>query len=114
MIKGIGVDIVDLDRINPDSEKFVKKILSDKEICIFQTLTSTKRKKEFLGGRFAGKEAYLKACGKGLGDISFKEIEILNASSGAPYMMDPEALISISHEKKYAVAYVIIEERRKI
>ena len=67
------------------------------------------RKREYLGGRFAAKEAYLKANGLGLGGMRFNEIEVLNSKSGAPYLNDPKAKISISHEKDYVIAFVVIE-----
>lgn len=109
-MKGIGVDIVDLDRINIDNMNFVQHILSKKEYDIFQSLESRRRKLEFLGGRFAGKEAYLKANHVGLGSISFHNIEILNDENGCPFLNNNRAHISISHEKKYVIAFVVLEE----
>ena len=106
----IGVDIVDLDRLNIDHDHFVRRILTDKEYEVFCSYTHIQRKKEYLGGRFAGKEAYMKAQQKGLGQISFHDIEILNREDGSPYLNDESALISISHEKSYAVAFVVIEK----
>ncbi|UTY38725.1 holo-ACP synthase [Allocoprobacillus halotolerans] len=98
-MKGIGVDIVDLERLDIDNERFIKHILSSREYQLFTEMKSARRKLEFLGGRFAGKEAYMKACHVGIGAISFQDIEILNDESGAPYLHDPQAQISISHEK---------------
>ena len=60
-MRGIGVDIVDLDRLNLENTHFIKRILTPKEYDIFIQLNSQQRQREFLGGRFAGKEAYLKA-----------------------------------------------------
>lgn len=59
---GIGVDIVDLNRIDLDNIHFIERILSVKEYHVFKRLKSKQRQLEYLGGRFAGKEAYLKAC----------------------------------------------------
>ncbi|MFR7591433.1 MAG: holo-ACP synthase [Longibaculum sp.] len=109
-MKGIGVDIVDLERLNIHNDHFVKKVLSQKEYQLFQKMSSSKRQLEFLGGRFAGKEAYLKANQKGIGGIDFHDIEILNDETGCPYLNDENALISISHENKYAIAFVVIEK----
>ena len=106
----IGVDIVDLDRLNVDHDHFVKRILTEKEYEIFNSFTHIQRKKEYLGGRFAAKEAYMKAMQKGIGQISFHDIEVLNREDGSPYLNDENAHISISHEKKYAVAFVVIEK----
>lgn len=111
MIKGIGVDIVELDRIPIEKEHFAKKVLSKKEYQIYISKQSDKRKREYLGSRFASKEAYLKARGKGLGEIPLSQIEILTEDSGKPYFTnDKNAHISLSHEKHYAIAYVVIEE----
>ena len=109
-MKGIGVDIVDLDRLDIENLHFVERILTIQEYQIFRNIKSAKRRVEFLGGRFAGKEAYLKAKHTGLGGIDFHDIEILNDESGCPYLNDDKAQISISHEEKYAVAFVVIDD----
>lgn len=106
----IGVDIVDLDRLDIENHHFIEKVLSAEEYNVFRNLKSNKRKLEFLGGRFAGKEAYLKANHKGIGDISFHDIIILNHEDGSPYLNDENAKISISHENKYAIAFVVIDK----
>ncbi|WP_281076650.1 4'-phosphopantetheinyl transferase superfamily protein [Catenibacterium sp. co_0103] len=50
---GIGVDIVELSRLDIENERFVRHILSDAEYEIFQSFPTKKRKREYLGGRFA-------------------------------------------------------------
>ena len=65
---------------------------------------------EGAAGRFAGKEAYMKACHVGIGALAFHDIEILNDESGAPYLHDSHAHICISHENKYAIAFVLLEK----
>lgn len=109
-MKGIGVDIVDLERIDIENLHFVQRILSPQEYNVFCQLSSKRRKIEYLGGRFAGKEAYIKAHHKGLGSLRFHDIIILNNEEGCPYLNDENAHISISHEKKYAIAFVLIEK----
>ncbi len=109
-MRGIGVDIVDLERLDIHKIHFIKRILSEKEYEIFLEIKSEQRKLEFLGGRYAAKEAYMKARHKGLVEIDFHDIEVLNFPNGCPYLNDESAHISISHEKKYAIAFVIIEE----
>ena len=106
----IGVDLIDLERLDIENIHFAKRVLTSKEFLIFENLKTSKRKKEYLGGRFAGKEAYMKACQKGIGQISFHDIEILNRDDGSPYLNDCHAQISISHENKYAIAFVLIED----
>lgn len=106
---GIGVDIVDLNRIHIDNIHFIKRILSDEEIEVFNSLNTDRRKLEFLGGRFAAKEAFLKACGKGIGEIPFKDISVLNDENGAPFINCDNAMISISHEHDYVIAFIVIK-----
>lgn len=115
MIRGIGLDIIELSRIKQAinrSEKFQNRILTEKELHVFNTLTDT-RKIEFLGGRFAAKEAYSKANGTGIGKgCEFQQIEILNDSLGKPILyFDGQVVngfVSITHTREYAAAQVIL------
>lgn len=77
LITGFGVDVVYIDRMN---EKLADRILGDEE----KKLIPGSRKKEFLAGRFALKEAFFKALGTGLNGHSFKDLEFLKKSSGEP------------------------------
>lgn len=103
---GIGVDIVELSRLDVENERFVKHILSDEEYAVFQGFSTEKRRREYLGGRFAAKEAYLKANHLGIGGISFHDIVILNHEDGSPYLNDRDAEISIAHDGGIAIAFV--------
>ena len=58
--------------------------LTKNEFLIFKNKNSLKQKKEFLGGRFAAKEAFFKAHGIEHGMLSFHDIEILNDKNGKP------------------------------
>ncbi|WP_041139111.1 holo-ACP synthase [Beduini massiliensis] len=104
----IGVDIVDLKRLNIHNRHFIERILTPSERELFEQKKTDQQKAEFLGGRFAAKEAYSKALGTGIGPISFQQIEVLNDELGKPYLNGVNAKISISHEKEYAVAFVVI------
>ncbi|WP_297990901.1 holo-ACP synthase [Anoxybacillus sp.] len=116
MIVGIGIDIVDLSRIAHLLErqpKFIERVLTDNERMRFFELSS-KRKIEFVAGRFAAKEAYAKALGTGIGvHVSFSDVEVKNDEYGKPYidslLADQRVHVSISHSDHYAVAQVIIE-----
>ncbi|MFV9511769.1 holo-ACP synthase [Tepidibacillus sp. LV47] len=122
MIFGIGVDLIELERIRKIVERneisFINKILTKAEKEYLPT--STKRKIEYLAGRFAGKEAVAKALGTGIGKgLSWKEIEILPLPSGKPVVTlkndhlltyDFKIHITISHSKSLAIAKVIIEQ----
>lgn len=115
MIIGIGIDIVELTRIEKslDNPKFIKRILTEKEEEEFYLL-SANRKIEFLAGRFAAKEAFVKALGTGISkECGWHDIEITNDKRGRPliqYNGDKRYHLSISHSQTYAVAQVIIED----
>jgi|SRR5690625_764407 len=116
MISGIGIDIIELNRIQRAvlrKERFIDRILTDKEKEQYTNYQREDRKIEFLAGRFAAKEAFAKATGKGIGKLSFQHIEILSADQGAPVIKVPgydskKIFLSISHSKDYAVAQVVI------
>lgn len=117
MITGIGLDVVELDRIavlDEKSDKFRRRILTELEIVRYNEL-SLKRRVEFLAGRFAAKEAFSKALGTGIGtECSFQDIEILSDQKGAPILYFKDALtegfVSITHTKTIAAAQVILQK----
>ncbi|HEY4601009.1 MAG TPA: holo-ACP synthase [Cerasibacillus sp.] len=115
MIKGIGIDLIELERIHKhiQDQRFIDRILTKAEQQIYFTLKSNTRKAEFLAGRFAAKEAFSKAIGTGIGTLSFQDIEVLSNELGAPVInvngFDTEKIfISITHSQSYALAQVII------
>ena len=115
MIEGIGLDIIELDRIaNLDvrSEKFRARILTAKETGMYAMLHGHRRT-EFLAGRFAGKEAFAKAKGTGIGvGCNFTDIEILPDGNGKPELYfkgrTVSGFISITHTQRVAAAQVIL------
>lgn len=116
MIAGIGIDIIELERvrkISAEKSSFVKRVLTEKEQEQFFHL-SDKRQVEFLAGRFACKEAFSKALGTGIGPISMQDIEVLSAENGAPYVskapFEGKIFVSISHTDTTAVAQIILEK----
>lgn len=117
MIKGIGIDIVEISRISEllqKQGKFPERILTEKERAVFESLTGN-RKAEYLAGRFAAKEAFSKAAGTGIGkELSFLDIEIETTQSGQPFISKPYSEgvhLSISHSREYAAAQVVIENQ---
>ncbi|RHM63710.1 MULTISPECIES: holo-ACP synthase [Coprobacillaceae] len=104
MIRGIGTDICDLNRLSLN-ESFVKRILCKEELEVYQTKKTDHLKREYLGGRFAVKEAFIKAYGK----IPFQDICCLNDQEGKPYLNYDKCHVSLSHEHDYAIAFVIVE-----
>ncbi|MFN4245909.1 MAG: holo-ACP synthase [Brevinematia bacterium] len=120
MVK-VGVDITDIQRVKKlyerKGEKFIDRILTHREK---EYVMKHEKFLLNLAGRFAGKEAFFKALGTGI--INFQEVEILNSSSGKPFVnlygktkeifesfniksMD----ISISHTDLSAISVVVFE-----
>ena len=123
---GIGTDIVSIDRIKKSlkNKNFLKRIFNEKEILkCKKTMKST----NCFAKRFAAKEAFSKALGTGIANgINLNEIIILNKKSGKPYIIligqtkktlkkkfkgkKSKVSLSLSDEKKYAVAFVAISQ----
>lgn len=116
----IGTDIIEISRIKRSIEdtdnKFIERIYTNKEIEYCESRKS--QKYQHYAVRFAGKEAVFKAISsmlKNKFEIDWKDIEILNDSSGRPYVNILKSKISekinidisLSHCKEYAVANVI-------
>jgi holo-[acyl-carrier protein] synthase len=123
MIKGLGVDIVKINRIsrliNKWGDKFLNRVFTEKEIAYCQNKIRTL---EHFSVRFAAKEAFIKMLGTGKG-LSWLNIEIRNNAEGKPEIkISGKALvlsrnmgikkihISMSHEREYALAQVIGED----
>lgn len=115
MIKGIGLDIIEIERIAKvmaRTEKFENRILTERELAL-STTYSMSRKVEFLAGRFAAKEAFSKALGTGIGTAcQLHDIEILRGDAGEPVLYFKGELVngfvSITHAQQYAAAQVIL------
>ena len=126
-ILGIGVDIVENSRIAKllKSNLFIKRVFSDSEILISKKL---RNKKSYFSKRFAAKEAFAKSIGIGFrDDLNFKDISIVNDKYGKPSFTINVKIkkiikkqfkttsfnffLSISDEKKYSVAYVILQKK---
>lgn len=104
----VGIDICELNRIDLTNNRFIHFVLSDEEYDIF---LSRKDQLAYLGGRWAVKEAFIKALRTNNKNISFKEIVVLNDDNGAPYIVFDSKIyenVSISHERNYAVGIVIL------
>lgn len=121
-IIGIGVDMIEVPRIKKavlNAADFIKKIFDDRELRLSER---GMLRYEELAGRFAVKEAVLKAIKTGWRrGIQFKEIAVLNEKTGAPYVVlngkakevaeslgVEEIFVSISHTKELAIGMVIL------
>lgn len=126
MIFGIGNDMVEIERMHRmlqgrSGEKLQERILTSAER---ELPGSASRPAEFMAGRFAAKEAVSKAFGCGIGKIlSFQDIRIIPGEHGKPLVFLTEEAwsklgmqaentlihISITHERKLAAAFAVIE-----
>ena len=131
MILGVGIDLVDIFRIdrilNKYPRQFAKRVLGKRELrtyekILFSDLRPKEKANRFIAKRLAAKEAVSKAFGTGLrGQISLKTIEVLNDSLGKPYVVvsplkDKITLpyfkkihISLTDENNFAQAIAILE-----
>jgi holo-[acyl-carrier protein] synthase len=119
LIKGLGSDFVEIERIKKSVERhgthFLNRILSQQEqdYCYqFQEPFS------HIAGRFAAKEAIAKAMGTGIGALlSWLDIEIINDTQGKPIVtlsetarkrfQNPIIFLTISHSHDHALAVAI-------
>ncbi|MDD4179821.1 MAG: holo-ACP synthase [Candidatus Margulisbacteria bacterium] len=119
MIKGIGIDIIEIDRIKAAVEKFgdnfLRRIYTEREISYCRKHQAVKYPE--LAVRFAAKEAYAKALGTGIdfSQIGWKDVEVVNNSHGKPLIsfkgdVSGKVQVSLSHSRDYAVASVYVEE----
>ena len=123
-IFGIGTDIVSVGRIKNSlkNNNFLMRVFNEKEIIKCKKI---KNSINCYAKRFAAKEAFSKALGTGISSgINFNEIVVLNKKSGKPYISfvgktkkilskkfkgkKSKVSLSLSDEKKYAVAFVTI------
>jgi phosphopantetheine--protein transferase-like protein len=102
MIKGIGVDILNINRID---FKIAKKVLSSEELEIFDSIDNEKLKREYLAERFAVKEALFKADNA---YFNYDQISILNDEKGKPYFKDINGFVSIAHDNGMVCAFVVL------
>jgi len=124
MILGVGIDIIEVGRIESSLEKFgdrfLKRVLHPDEIAYCQ---SHKRPAPFVAARFAAKEAISKAFGTGIGaQLGWHDIEVGRKPSGEPFVIlhggggkllqergGGAVLISLSHTQEHATAVAILE-----
>ena len=126
-IIGIGVDIVNNNRLKKliKNKSFIKRIFTESEQIKSNQL---KNKINYFSKRYAAKEAFSKATGFGISkNLHFKDIEIIANSKGKPLInLNKKSLsylkkkfkvnsfktnLSLSDEKNYSIAYVIIEKK---
>lgn len=122
MVRGIGVDIIEIDRIHQSIEEFgghfLHKIFTPGEIayCSAKPIAA-----QHFAARYAAKEALSKALSTGwAGEFRWKDVEIFNEPSGKPRvelhgtlrekLAHCSVLVSLSHSDSLVVAMVVIED----
>ncbi len=124
MILGVGVDIIEVERIqgacDRHGDRFLKRILHASEIKYCQGFSLPG---PHLAARFAAKEAISKAFGTGIGaDLGWQDMEVAHRPSGQPYvilhgkgkaLMEQRSAgqlhLTLSHTRGNAVAVAILE-----
>ena len=122
MIRGIGVDAVDIDRFRASlvrTPTMRERLFTEEELAYVAPMADPVRS---LAARFAAREAVMKAMGVGLGAFGFHEVWVTRAESGAPSLrVTGRALelavdrsitswqLSITHTDLVAIAYVVAE-----
>lgn len=124
MIIGIGIDIVEIDRIadmrQRQGERFHEKIFTPDEVAY---CLARKASDQHFAARFAAKEAAMKALGTGWAEgVSFRSIEVVRDADGPPTIRFHQkaaahaerlgvarAHLSLTHGRDHAVAQVVLE-----
>ncbi|SDN47904.1 holo-[acyl-carrier protein] synthase [Fictibacillus solisalsi] len=121
MIFGVGIDLQELKQfqkvVDRREEAFLQKVFTEREL----KYSKQKNFIQSLAGRWAVKEAFLKAMGTGIQNMrALKEIEIINLHGGKPYInltgelktkctvLNIKIDASISHSKDYATGMVVL------
>lgn len=129
MIEGVGHDLIEIERVGrlmaetPLRDKFMRRILTDAEYELAERRGG--KRAEFVAGRFAAKEAVVKALGCGIGSqVGFRDIEVVPDKLGKPVCtLLPAAWqrlgydkpsgfrihLSITHSDTMASAFAVVE-----
>jgi len=104
---GIGTDIVQISRVSL-KDSFLRGVLSINEMVLFDREVD---KASFVAGRFAAKEAFLKALGTGLSGAKMNEIDVVYEEGGRPvlFFQGKRYPVSIAHDGGYAIAVALVE-----
>ena len=121
MIQGIGVDVVDVERmksiLTEQGAAFIDRVFTDTEVAYCR---SKQKPEQHFAARFAAKEAVSKAMQTGWsGMFRWKDVEVVNEPSGAPRILlyhdvarslgNSLVHLSLSHTENTVVAFAVIE-----
>ena len=123
-IIGIGIDVVDCDRIESSierfGERFLKRVFTEGEIAYSQSMKFPAR---HFAARFAAKEALSKAFGTGIGkSMGWRDLDVQKKESGEPFVVltggaeemanqrgVARVWISLSHTDQLGMATIVLE-----
>ena len=119
MIKGTGADVLEKQRIErlfySYGKKFVRRILTDKEIKELDKKNNDIKKISYLSNNFACKEAFSKALGLGFSEgITYKDLEILRDKKGAPKINLSERANNKAQNLGFSKFFVSISDTQKL
>jgi holo-[acyl-carrier protein] synthase len=129
LIIGVGTDLVEIARIAQSierlGERFIDRILTPDEKERWTQIRNTEKGNAYVAKRFAAKEAAVKALGTGIGSgVSFQHFSVGNLPSGQPFLVVDESImarynfpvlwhLSLTDEKAYAQAFVVLESTKE-
>ncbi|MCX7865630.1 MAG: holo-ACP synthase [Limisphaera sp.] len=123
MILGVGIDLIEVERIRASQarfgERFLRRILHEREVAYCQ---SHRDPAPFLAARFAAKEAISKAFGTGIGSqLGWLDMEVGRRETGEPFVIlhgkaldllarrgATTVLLSLSHTQQHATAVALL------
>lgn len=116
MVVGVGIDIIEIDKIKNSIEKwkdsFLNRVFNSEEL---ENIPKGKMYYQRIAARFAAKEAVIKAISKEY-PMALTDMFILNKENGAPYCkfkkdIEIDIFLSITHIEDYAVACAVAQEK---
>lgn len=120
MIFGIGCDLVEIKRIAEVDSRFLDKHFTG---CERELFLKKNNAPQTIAANFAAKEAFSKALGTGFRGFSLEDVEVLRDELGKPYINVyggadelckkagiAKILVSLSHSRENAMAYVVLEK----
>ena len=129
MIAGVGIDILDRERVerlfHRFGSRFSRRLLSERERQDFSAIADVARQVSFLAKRFCAKEAFAKALHTGIRPpILLPRLSVATGAGGAPYLLWDEAVghylaernithchLSFADERRYVQSVVVLEAR---
>lgn len=116
MIRGVGIDVIEVDRIRQvlarHGTRFLQRVMTSEELALAPPAAD---KAPYFAGRWAAKESVSKALGTGIGTACYwTDICVLNHASGQPYVVLRGAGAQTAARLKIAVFHISISHLKDI